>query len=197
MLRHCTLGELLEVRDGAGSAVARDHVERCDACRAEVDRLHQRVAAMRALPPQAPPRDRWPVVREAVLTARRRRRWSYASWAGLAAAAGLVLFVGINTPPRSAVTASAPDEIASLVQESQQLEQVLQSYSQPGRVVNGVTAAAIAELEDRIAMIDVGIDRAQVQAASYETVADLWRRRVTLMDRLVNTHIQPVTYVGY
>ncbi len=197
MLRHCTLGELLEVRDGAGTAAARSHVEQCDACAAEVDRLHQRAAAMRALPPHSPPRDRWPAVREAVLTERRRRRWSYATWAGLAAAAGLVLVVGVKTPAHPVVTASAPDEIASLVQESQQLEQVLHSYNQPGRVVNGVTAAAIAELEDRIAVIDLGIDQAQVQAASYETVADLWRRRVTLMDRLVNTHIQQVTYVGY
>ncbi|MDH3290556.1 MAG: hypothetical protein OEO20_04445 [Gemmatimonadota bacterium] len=131
------------------------------------------------------------------MSARRRRRWSYTSWAGLAAAAGLVLFVGVNTPPRPAVAASAPEEIASLVEESQQLERVLHSYNRQGRVVNGVTAAAIAELEDRIAVVDVGIDRAQLQAAPHEAVADLWRRRVTLMDRLVNTHVQPVTYVGY
>lgn len=197
MLRHCTIGELLEVRDGEGSAAARAHVEECEACGAEVDRLHQRAAALRALPLHSPPRDRWPAVREAVVSARHRRRWSYASWAGLTAAAGLALFVGANTAPRTALRATAPDEIASLVQESQQLEQVLQSYARPGRVINGGSAAAIAELEDRIAIIDVGIDRAQVQAASHETVADLWRRRVDLMDRLVNTHIQQVTYLGY
>ncbi|MDH3366937.1 MAG: hypothetical protein OEO17_03760 [Gemmatimonadota bacterium] len=197
MLRHCTISELLEVRDGEGTATARAHVEQCEACGAELDRLHQRVAALRALPRHSPPRDRWPAVREAFVSARRRRRWSYTSWAGLAAAAGLVLFVGVNTPPRPAVAASAPEEIASLVEESQQLERVLHSYNRQGRVVNGVTAAAIAELEDRIAVVDVGIDRAQLQAAPHEAVADLWRRRVTLMDRLVNTHVQPVTYVGY
>lgn len=197
MLRHCTLGELLEVRDGEGSAAARAHVEQCEACGTEVERLHQLVAAMRALPPHSPPRDRWPAVRESLVSARRRRRWGYAGWTSVAAAAGLVLFAGLRTAPRSAAGASVPDEIASLVQESQQLERVLQSYSQPGRVITGGTAAAIAELEDRIARVDDGIDRAQVQAVSQETVADLWRRRVTLMDRLVNTHIQQVTYVGY
>jgi hypothetical protein len=45
MLRHCTIGELLDLRDGEGSAVARSHVDECDACRAELDRLHQRAAA--------------------------------------------------------------------------------------------------------------------------------------------------------
>ena len=63
---HCTLDDLLEVREGEGTGAARRHLEACDACRAELDRLHQRVAALKALPALRPPRDRWPVVRDMV-----------------------------------------------------------------------------------------------------------------------------------
>ena len=66
MLRHCTIEELLELRDGEGSAAARSHMNSCEACRTELDRLHQRVAALKSLPSFAAPRDRWPIVRDAM-----------------------------------------------------------------------------------------------------------------------------------
>jgi predicted anti-sigma-YlaC factor YlaD len=197
MLRHCTIAELLEVRDGEGSANARAHLVECNACRAELDRLHQRVAALKALPGFSPPRDRWPVIKEAIAASRRRTKIERVGWVVLAAAAAVVLVVGTRSLIAGGGEGLAAQEVAALVQESQQLEEVLQGVSTRGRVTNGATAATIADLEDRIALIDFGIERAQAVAVSRNEMADLWRERVTLMDRLVDTHVRQVRYVGY
>src|SRR2546427_10420009 len=101
---HCTMEDLVAVRDGEGSTGARQHLEDCAACRAELDALYQRVAQLKALPALRPPRDRWDVVRaELVATQRRRRRWwGTMSLAAAAAGAGLSVFrpgSGGTTPP--------------------------------------------------------------------------------------------------
>ena len=197
MLRHCTMTELLEVRDGHGSAAARAHVGECVACRAELDRLHRRMAALKALPQFTPPRDRWPAVRAAFTASRRRTRVARVAWSGLAAAAVLVLAVGVRGLSNSSRDATSVQQLEALVQESQRLEDVLRSVSVDGRVASGLTAAAIVELEDRIAVIDASIGAAQVGPFSEDDVRDLWRERVTTMDALVNTHVRQVAYVGF
>ena len=197
MLRHCTIAELLELRDGEGTAAARLHVEGCAACRAELERLYQRTATLKALPALQAPRDRWPVVREAVLGERRRKRVARYAWTGLAAAAALVGVVGIRSIQHSGADDQAAQEVATLVEESQQLEAMLHQIPREGRVVNGATAAAIAALEDRIALVDQGITRAQAVSMPEDAMADLWRERVVLMDQLVDTHVRQVAYVGY
>ncbi len=197
MLRHCTMTELLEVRDGHGSAAARAHVGECAACRAELDRLHLRMAALKALPPLTPPRDRWPAVRAAVIASHRRRRVARVAWSVLAAAAVLVLAVGVRGLSNSSEEPTSVQQLEALVQESQRLEDVLRSVSVDGRVVSGLTAAAIADLEDRIAVIDASIGAAQAGPFSEDDLRDLWRERVTTMDALVNTHVRQVVYVGF
>lgn len=197
MLRHCTIAELLDLRDGEGSAAVRTHVDECEACRAQLDRMHQRVAALKALPSFTPPRDRWPVVRDALARSRRRRRWWGVGGAALAAAAALTLMIGIP-----GVTGSGPDpaiaqEVDELRQESHQLEQVLYEVGRERRVVKGRVLAVIVDLEDRIAVIDAGI--ATVQTGGHVTVElrDLWVERVVLVNQLVATHVQQAAYVGH
>ncbi|MBI4503722.1 MAG: hypothetical protein HY700_21495, partial [Gemmatimonadetes bacterium] len=58
---HCTMEDLVALIGGEGSAWARRHLGECTVCRQEFDRLHQRVARLKALPTLNPPRDRWPV----------------------------------------------------------------------------------------------------------------------------------------
>jgi hypothetical protein len=198
MLRHLTIAELLELQDGEGSAAARSHVETCEACQAELDRVYQRRAALKTLPSFAPRRDRWPIVRDQILAARRQRRWTRVRWSALAAAAVVVGVLGVRAVPDSPQVADlAAREVAALVEESQELESMLASFQRPGRVVNGATAATIAALEDRIAAVDVGIERGQAYAVSSDAMADLWRERVVLMDQLVTTHVRQVRYVGH
>ena len=198
MLRHLTIAELLALQEGEGTTAARAHLESCEDCRVESERAYQRSAALKALPSYSPPRDRWPALRDQLMAERRHRRWVRTRWVGLAAAAIIVGVLGVRAVPDTAAPAGLADrEVAALVEESQELESMLASFQRPGRVVNGATAATIATLEDRIAAIDVGIERGQAYAVPSNAMTDLWRERVVLMDRLVTTHVRQVRYVGH
>jgi uncharacterized small protein (DUF1192 family) len=198
------MAELLELRDGQGSAAARAHLDECEACQVELNRLHQRVAALKALPSLHPPRDRWTAVREAVVTNRRRRLNRRAMLTGLVAAAALVAAVGVQgilrhepTVVEGSGSIAYPIELESLVGESQRLEGMLGTVTRNGRVVDGLTASAIADLEDRIALVDAGIEQAAATRASQNEVASLWQQRVALMDALVTVHVRRVAYEGF
>ena len=196
MLRHLTMSELIALRDNEGTAAAHEHLSGCEACAAEFERLHQRVAALKSLPEFRPPRDRWDAVRAQLVAERRRtRRWLGAS--GVAAAAVAALVIGVSQiAVRSAETAGER-EMADLITESLRLEDMLHTVGQQGRVMNGITAAAIADLEDRIALIDAGISEAQMRRYTSDDMRGLWAQRVSLMGALVNTHVRQVGYVGF
>jgi anti-sigma factor RsiW len=196
-VEHLSLEELLAVRDGEGTAAARGHLETCAACRAEFERLHQVAAALRALPSPRPPRDRWPVVRERLQAARRRRRWRRAGWMALAAAAAAALILGVHRPRQERnIAALEPASLDSLVAESQRLEEALRLLDPTSRVLSGRVASSIAELEDRIALLDARLDQAQQQRADQAEIRRLWQERVQLMSQLVNLHVRRAAYVG-
>lgn len=195
-MMHCTMDDLIALRDGEGTAQAQRHLAECEVCRIEFDRLHQRVAALKALPALRPPRDRWDVVRAELNDERRRRRRLVWSWGSLAAAAAAVLVIGVQAArARSAAAASAAD-LQALVQQSQRLEEALRAYDPTSRVLNGRAAGAVAELEDRIAVIDLGLAEAQRRGATPDEMLELWRQRVQLMDELVRVHVTRAAYVG-
>jgi predicted anti-sigma-YlaC factor YlaD len=196
MTQHCTIEELLAVRDGDGAGAALRHVDQCPACRAELDRLHQVAAALRALPVQRPPRDRWPEVR-AVAAGARRRRWIATGWMLLAAAAALAVVVGVRGWwPSGGQMAGQRANLDSLVSASQQLEEALRTLDPTSRVLSGRAASTIAELEDGIALVDAQLGEAQRTGASRDDLLRLWQQRVQLMNQLVNVHVTRAAYVG-
>ena len=196
MLRHLTMSELIALRDNEGTAMAREHLSSCDICSTEFERLHQRVAALKSLPEFRPPRDRWDAVRSQVVGERRRtRRWIGLS--GVAAAAVVALAVGVSQIATRNAESAAEQQMVDLIAESQRLEGMLNTVGQDGRVMNGITAAAIADLEDRIALIDAGIFEAQSRRYTTTDMRGLWEQRVSLMGALVNTHVRQVGYVGF
>jgi hypothetical protein len=193
-MTHCTMDDLLALRAGEAPVWARRHVEDCAACRAELDGLYQRVAQLKALPALRPPRDRWSVVRDAarVERARRRRTWSVWSLAAAAALAGVLLV------PRFGSRGTLHAELSQAKEQSATLEDQLQRYDVDGRVLSGRTAARVAELEDRIAVIDGDLARrggVRPQARDAELVK-LWQQRVDLMRQLVNVRSTRARYVG-
>lgn len=202
MRKHCTMAELVAVRDGEGPAWARGHLDECPSCRHELDLLHRRVAALRALGARRPPRDRWPEVRAGAEHERRATRLRRARWGALALAAGVVLAVGGRAlvtgggSPSGDATATAA-ELSTLMNQSQQLEAALRSYGPDGRVLNGRAAGVIADLEDRIALVDAGIAQESAGGDTSSDLVGLWRNRVELMDALVNAHVTRVSYVGF
>jgi len=193
---HCTMEDLVAVRDGEGSTGARQHLEDCAACRAELDALYQRVAQLKALPALRPPRDRWDVVRaELVATQRRRRRrWGTMSLAAAAAVAGLIVF----RPWSGGNTLHA--ELSQAKQRCSTLESALQQYDADGRVVSGRSAALAAQLEDRIAAVDGQLSQLSPATGGSRTpeakLVDLWKQRATLMQQLYQVRVTRVSYVG-
>jgi len=193
-MMHCTMDDLLALRAGEASVWARGHVETCATCQVEMDALYQRVAQLKALPALRPSRDRWPVVRDAVRAGRARRRRRLGAWSLAAAAAlsGLLLL----RPSGNGLHA----ELTQAKEQSATLEDQLQRYDLSGRVLSGRAAALMAELEDRIAVIDGDLTRrgrgtTDARAQDAELVK-LWQQRVDLMRELVNVRVTRARYVG-
>lgn len=213
MLRHCSIEELIEVRNGHGSYGARTHVDECEECRDELDRLHQRVAALKALPSVNAPRDRWPAVRARLVADRRRVWWLRGGWA---AAATIALLVGgsaffgaaatddrgvptsgVSRLPSQVLVVPSNQDMRDLVAQSRYLDRALESLTEERRVMNGLTALAIADLEDRILVIDTRLLDARRELMNQQELLNLLRQRVVLMDELVNTHQRRATYIGF
>src|SRR5437868_2640056 len=149
MTIHCTLEQLVALRDGTataepGHAEAREHLALCEACRAEADRLEQRVARLKALPVLVPSQDRYPVLAARLTRERRMRRVRWAGVGGLATAAALVgLLVGRDmfAPP----PAGAEQQLTQVMNESRALEGGLARTNPDGRAVELATAQAGGE----------------------------------------------------
>jgi anti-sigma factor RsiW len=191
-IRHGSSEELLALRDGEGSAWAREHVAACAACAAELARLEQVRAQLRALPSFAPPRDRWPLVERIARQDRRRRRVS-GSLGLLAAAAVVVLsFVALHHP----TSAPADTALQQAMDESAAMEQVFRSLQPDQRALTGSAASVVVDLEDRLARVDAALNDPAAMRADPQRVAQLWKQRAGLLSALVDVHETRATYAG-
>ncbi|HUK20653.1 MAG TPA: hypothetical protein VLV45_03745 [Gemmatimonadales bacterium] len=192
-MMHCTLEDLLALRDNEGSSWARQHLDGCEVCHTELDAMYQRVARLKALPPLSPPRSRWPAIRNQVLAsqARRRQRWMAS---GLAAAA---LLAGVLVLRPHQVTPAYAQELVQAKQQSASLEAELQSLDPDSRVESGRAAAMAAVLEDQIAAVDAQLSGLEGrQPGIGQAAVQLWQDRVNLMQQLVDVHATNAAYVG-
>ncbi len=197
MLIHCTMEELLAIRAGEGSQGALRHLDDCDECRDELERLHQRVAALKALPAVRAPRDRWQMVREQVIQTRSKKRRAVVGWVTVAAAASITLAAGLSQ--LLPVTAGdQPQPLVTLMEEDQTLQEMLRTLEPETRVMNGRVASAVAVIEDRLTAVDARLTEIRsMRRPSENDLIVLWRQRVDLMDALVRVHATRSTYVGF
>jgi hypothetical protein len=164
MTTHLSMEALTSLREPGtepGDSSAQAHLESCPHCRAELDRLHQRVARLKALPSLRPARDRWPGIAARVRQDRRQRRVRLAGLAGLAAAASVALAVGL-APLVSPSPTTDSNQIEQVMARSRALESVLDRYDPESRVLDGRTAGIAQELEDRIARVDRQLEMADL-----------------------------------
>lgn len=200
-MTHLSMDALLSLRSPGlepGDAAAQEHLDSCSLCRAEFDRLHQRVARLKALPSLRPARDRWPEVAGRFRAERRARRIRMASLAGLAAAASIALAVGVAPRFRADQAGAGDGRIAEVMARSRALESALDRYDPESRVLDGRTAGIAQELEDRIARVDRELEMTELldrQARGAELLR-LWRERVGLLDALVDVHVTRASNVG-
>lgn len=202
-MNHLTIEQLVALREAGsepGSHAARAHLDNCPACRAELDRLHQRVARLKALTPLRPARDRFPAVRAQLVADRHRRQVRWASMGGLAMAASVALFMMFSPaePAGSPPVQFYPNELTETMTRSQQLEQALLALDPEARLLDGRTAAIAGRIEDRIYMVDRDLQAADLLDSQVRTREQLrlWRERVGLLDALVDVHVTRASYAG-
>jgi hypothetical protein len=198
-MTHLSMEALLSLREAGrepGDAAAQEHLETCVACRAEQERLHQRVARLKALQPLRPGRDRWPETNARFRAERRRRTGRLAGLTGLAAAASLAAVIGLGRMTQP-VHATA-EQLSQTMERSQALESALSQYNPEGRVLDGRTAGMAQELEDRIARVDRELEATELlpQEAPEDQLLKLWRERVGLLDALMDVHVTRASNAG-
>ncbi len=193
-MMHCTMEDLGALRAGEASVWARRHITTCAACQAELEALYQRVAQLKALPALRPPRDRWPAVQAVLRAQRSRRRRTWGTWTGSLALAATIAGI-LLLRPSAGEDGKLYAELSQAKQQSATLEDSLQRYDIDGRVLSGHAAALVADLEDRISILDGTLAQREPSAQDAELVK-LWRERVGLMRDLVNARATRARYVG-
>jgi len=182
------------LRAGEASVWARRHITTCAACQAELEVLYQRVAQLKALPALHPPRNRWPAIQAALRAERSRRRRTWGTWTGSLALAATIAAVLLIQPP-GGERGKLHAELNQAKQQSATLEDSLQQFDIDGRVLSGHAAAVVAELEDRISVLDGTLAQHEQNVRDAELVK-LWQERVGLMRELVNARATRARYVG-
>lgn len=208
-MSHLSMEALLNLREpGAepGTATAREHLNQCPECQAELDRLHQRVARLKALPPLRPARDRWPQTVARYRAERTRRRMRASGLVGLAAAASIAVVANTDLLTRgsslatsdSVAAAPSSGEISRAMERSQALENALGAFNPDARILDGRTAGIAQELEDRIARVDRALEATELleQQGRDSGLLKLWRERVGLLDALVDVHVTRASNAG-
>ncbi len=201
---HANTEQLLNLRDGEPMAPAiRSHVEGCDVCRSRLHDLRQVRVLLRGLPVVKPPRDLWGTVAVASLQRPATRGFHWGS--GLAIAASFVLGLALllrmgsdDTDPAEAPLETTPAAtVASVVKSgngvslptlqarSRKLEALRAAMPRESEVQRAGTAMTIAELEDRIALVDVRLHAADALGLTEAQRHALWKERVNLMQSLV------------
>jgi len=201
---HLSMDTLLALREPGsepGVAVAREHLDQCPQCQQELDRLHQRVARLKALPSLRPSRDRWPETAARLRAERRRRRTRTFSLAGLAAAASVAIVLATGRPSTQSSSPPAErtaQELQRVMVRSQALESALSELNPDNGMVDGRTAQMAQELEDRIARVDRALEATELspQQTDDQDVLKLWRERVGLLDALVDVHVTRASDAG-
>ena len=203
-MTHLTMEQLLALREPGlepGVQGWRDHAMACELCRAELDRLDQRVARLRALPTLSPVRNRFGEIRARAQADRRRRRAVVFSLSGLALAATVALAVvlapGAAGTPAPSLTEQ--QELDDIIARSQSLEGAIQAYNPDRRVIDGRTAMVAASLEERLARVDRQLQLVDFadQSVRQQEALRLWRERVGLLNALVDVHATRARAVGF
>ena len=198
-MTHLSMDALVSLREPGsepGHAAAREHLDQCPHCQAELQRLHQRVARLKALPTLRPSRDRWPETKARFRADRRRRRTRVVGLTGLAMAASVALAIAVGDLSRPADATG--EQLNQAMQRSQVLESALSEYNPAGRVLDGRTARIAGELEDRIARVDRELEATELlrQQATDRDLLKLWRERIGLLDALVDVHVTRASNAG-
>jgi hypothetical protein len=152
--------------------------------------LKRLAARLSALPGYEPPAGGW----QAVLAAKARRGSRRGpGWPVAIAAAALVAVAGLGAwlqaAPRARPAGPAEEAAAFAVAagaraENERLERILAALPERS-VMRGSTAFTVAELEDRLILVDDRLSRLALEPHAPERAEALWRERADVMHSLV------------
>ena len=200
-MTHLTMEQLLALRQPGrepGVEAWRQHVATCTLCRAEVERLDQRIARMKALPSLRPARDHFASIHERASVERRRRRGARLALGGLALAASVALAM-VTLRPRDRELVAVSPELIEIMSQSQELERALAEFDPDREVLDGRTVSITASLEDQLARLDRQLEVVDLldPSARRRAALRLWRERVGLLDALMDVNLTSARYVGF
>ncbi len=195
---HASFEQLSGLRDREPvTAEVAAHVRGCAQCSQALAALSELCAQLCGLPGFAVPAAAWQrIVTRFEQDPRRVRRmpWLRVTGAGAVAAlaVALALFTWHAPPPRSTVPvaetgkALAAPSLPQLIAQSRFLENTVLSMNVAAdhMVISAGTAATVAALEDRIALIDYAINQTATQAHAGNELPHLWQQRVELLQSL-------------
>ena len=108
--------------------------------------------------------------------------------ASIVIAVSLVMFPVAPQRPADTVTATGaqPASVSQLVMQSRYLENAVLSLNAntDHMIISAGTAATVAALEDRIALVDYEINHAVVDPRNQDRLPQLWQQRVNLLQSL-------------
>jgi hypothetical protein len=194
---HASPEQLIALRDGEPvDASVQIHVNGCVECTTELDRFAALREQFSKLPAFALPEGAW----ESVVTRVERGdsvpggRRGVLRGAGVAMVASIVIAVSLAmfpvAPQHSADTVTAtgarPASVTQLVMQSRYLENAVLSLnaSTDHMVISAGTAATVAALEDRIALVDYEINHTESDPNDQGRLPQLWQQRVNLLQSL-------------
>jgi hypothetical protein len=199
---HATLDQLLKLRDDpVADEAAASHVARCPGCAAQLARLRTVTRGLRTLEAPWEVPDRWYAIRSelrrpmTVVPTRARPGWLMPA-ASVAAVAALALALTLRqsggppdaTPSVQLPTASGPVQIdpRALMAESRRLEELLNTLPrEEPRITRASTALTVADLEDRIQLVDARLTMGAEEGLDRQQAGRLWRERVDLLNSLI------------
>lgn len=147
--------------------------------------------ALRALPLERPPQDRWQAIARALPAVQSappvRRQWPW--FTALAASVGVALYSGLHFAALEAPSAPSNTELNALIARSQALE----SRFNAQRAAPSRLSFEQVEAENQIQMVLGALDS---EIAGNPNDPDLWRQRVQVLGALSEPNsIQPVAFV--
>lgn len=200
---HASIDHLLSLRDGQPvDAATAAHVEQCQRCSAELNKLRETRAKLQSLPQLDAPSSFVEIQRAMSRPVVARRRLVSARLVAAVAFVTLttIFFVALRdeTAPAVADRREQPNgqqqsptgpvestHVPELVAQSQKLDDLLQRLPERPRIERVSTAATIDTIEARIQWLDFQLSDAPDSGLNEQQTRRLWRERVELMDSLV------------
>jgi len=209
---HASINQLLSLRDREPVAAdVRQHVDSCEQCQGELQRLQTVRNLLQQLPQletsQQQQNDfaqldqRWQHVQQQVH--RRQHRRQRVGIFAVAACVAVIVIAAIPTlltrtateyqsesPPVASLTTAVPPFSATQTKHAQwlarnvQLENALRDLPQAPKVTRGGTAYAIASFEDQIALVDYQLSYGEAVGMNESQSVSLLQNRAELLDSL-------------